>query len=130
MGYAQERIDIESRLSANWSTTDIAWGDGKFIPTAGTAWIRCTILPGSCESLEFGRDTEKEYLGIIDIGIFIPKENVNAKNLATIYTDTLAAIFDMRKFGTVDCDEAYAQNLGIEDGWYHWSITIPFKRIE
>lgn len=128
MSYAQERADIEARLGTNWTTTSIAWDNVSFIPTTGTAWIRCSILPGSCEALEFGRDTTKEYLGIIDIGIFVPVDTGN--NTIRGYADTLAAIFDMVEFGTVDCNEAKAQNLGIEDGWYHWAVTIPFARKE
>ena len=130
MSFEQERIDIESRLNTNWSTTSIDWADGKFIPTAGTAWIRCTILPGSAEGLAFGQDTDIEYLGIIDIGIFIPKETINAKSLAATYADTLAAIFNLEDFGTVECGEAYAQNMGIDDGWYTWNLTIPCSRRE
>ena len=128
MGYEQERIDIESRLSANWTTTDIAWDNVAYIPTPGTAWIRCTILPGSAEGLAFGKDTEVEYLGLIDIGIFTPKDT--GSNTARQYADTLAALFHMEDFGTVECDEASIQNLGINEDWYHIALTVPFQRRE
>lgn len=128
MSYAQERTDIESRLNANWTTTSIAWGNIAFIPTIGTAWIRCTILPGDANGLSFGRDTNIEYAGIIDIGIFTPKDSGN--NIARTYADTIAAIFNMQNFGTVDCDEAFARNLGIEESWYNWNVTVPYFRIE
>jgi len=128
MSYAQERTDIESRLNTGWTTTPIAWDNIKYVPTPGTAWIRCTILPGDVEALSFGRDTAKEFSGIIDIGIFVPRETGSAT--ARGYADTLSALFDMVAFGTIDCDEASVQNLGIEEDWYHLAITIPFARRE
>jgi hypothetical protein len=128
MSYAQERTDIESRLSSNWSTTAIKWDNVAYIPTPGTAWIRCTILPGEVEALSFGRDTTKEFMGLIDISIFTPKETGSV--LARTYADTLSALFDMVAFGTIDCDEASVQNLGVDGDWYQLNITIPFSRRE
>lgn len=128
MSYAQERADIEARLNTNWTTTDIAWDNVAYVPTPGTAWIRCTILPGNAEGLAFGKDTEVEYTGLIDIGIFTSKDTGSA--IGRSYADILAAIFHMEDFGTVECDEAFMQNLGINKGWYMISITIPFKRRE
>jgi len=126
MSYETEREDIETRLNTNWTTTDIAWDNVPYIPTPGTAWIRCTILPGGAEGLSFGSDTDIEYSGIIDLGIFVPKDTGN--NTARQYADTLAAIFNLEDFGTVECWEASVQNLGIEKSWYRLSVTIPFKR--
>lgn len=128
MSYAQERIDIESRLNTGWTTTPIAWDNIPYVPIPGTAWIRCTILTGDVNSLEFGRTPLKEYDGIIDIGIFTPKETGSA--VARGYADTLSALFDLVEFGTVDCDEASVQNLGAEEDWYHLAVTIPFSRRE
>ena len=128
MSYAQERTDIESRLSTNWSTTPIKWDGVAFTPTPGTPWIRCSILPGDVEALEFGRDTTKEHMGIIDIGIFVQKETGTV--LARTYADTLSALLDMGAFGTIDCDEASVQNLGVDGDWYQLNITIPFSRRE
>ncbi len=128
MSYVQERVDIETRLSNGWNTTSIAWDNIPFVPTPGTAWIRCTILPGDVNALEFGRDTEKEHSGIIDIGIFTPKESGTV--VARGYADTLSALFDMVAFGTIDCEEAVVQNLGSDEDWYQMSITIPYKRRE
>lgn len=128
MSYAVERSDIESRLNTGWSTTPIAWDNVPYVSTPGTSWIRCTILPGSVEALEFGRDTLKEHSGIIDIGIFTPQNTGSAT--ARGYADTLSALFDMVAFGTIDCEEASVQNLGIADGWYHLSVTIPYTRRE
>lgn len=128
MSFAQERIDIETRLSENWTTTPIAWDNVPYIPLPGTSWIRCTILPGEVEALEFGLDTDKEYTGMIDLGIFTPKNIGNA--VARVYADTLSAIFDMVEFGTIYCEEAAVQNLGLDDDWYVLNISIPFKRRE
>ena len=128
MSYVTERSDIESRLNSNWTTTDIAWDNVPFIPTPGTSWIRCTILPGSVNALEFGRDTEKEFSGIIDLGIFVSRET--GSEVARDYADILSGLFDMVEFGTIDCKEAFVQNLGLEEDWYHLSVTIPFTRRE
>ncbi|HUS99588.1 MAG TPA: phage tail terminator-like protein [Candidatus Thermoplasmatota archaeon] len=128
MSYAQERIDIEARLATGWTTTSIAFGNGPFVPTPGTPWIRCSILPGRVGALGFGRDADVEYSGIIDIGIFVTRLSGTA--LARTYADTLAALFHMKKFGTVDCDEASVQNVGEEEDWCHFVVSIPFSRIE
>ena len=128
MTWAQERIDIEGRLNTNWSTTSIAMDNAPFTPTSGTAWIRLTILPGSAGALGFGRDTDIEYAGIIDIGIFVPIET--GSSTARGYADTLGALFNLKAFGSVDCDEARALNLGKVDGWYQWNVTTPYSRIE
>ena len=128
MSYAQERTDIESRLSSGWSTTEIAWDNVAFVPVPGTAWIRCTILPGDVDPLEFGRDTLKEHMGIIDIGIFTPKNTGNA--IGRGYADTLSTLFNMVEFGTIDCDAASVQNMGSDNDWYHLVVSIPFTRRE
>jgi len=128
MSSEQERIDIESRLNTGWTTTAIAYDNVPYIPTPGTPWIRCTILPGSVDALEFGRDALKEHSGIIDIGIFTPRNTGSATGRG--YADTLSALFDMAEFGTIDCEEAELQNLGIDEDWYHLSVSIPYKRRE
>jgi hypothetical protein len=128
MSFSQERVDIETRLNTGWVTTVIAWDNVPFVPTPGTSWIRCTILPSTAEALEFGTDTLKQYSGIIDIGIFTPRDIGSA--VARGYADTLVSLFDMETFGSVECDEASAQNLGIDGNWYHVSVTIPYKRRE
>ena len=128
MSYAQERADIESRLNTGWTTTAIAWDNVPYVPTPGTSWIRCTILPGSVDALEFGRDTLKEHSGIIDIGIFTPRNTGSAVGRG--YADTLSTLFDLAEFGTIDCDEAEVQNLGIDEDWYQLSVSIPFTRRE
>jgi len=129
MSYKQERIDIESRLATGWSTTDIAWDNGPYVPTPGTAWIRCAILQGDVNALEFGRaDAVKEFDGIIDIGIFTPRGTGTVTALG--YVDTLTTLFSMVAFGSIDCDEASVQNLGEEEDWHHIAITIPFSRRE
>ena len=128
MSLEQERIDIESRLNTNWTTTPIAWDNVPYTPAPGTDWIRCTILPGDVNALEFGRSPEKEYSGIIDIGIFVPRGtgSVTARG----YADTLSALFDLVEFGTIDCSEAFVQNVGIEEDWYQLSVTITYTRRE
>ncbi len=128
MSYAVERADIESRLKAGWTTTAIAWDNIPYVPTPGTSWIRCTILPGDSEALEFGTDTLKQYSGMIDIGIFTPRDIGSAT--ARGYADTLLNLFDMETFGSIECDEVFIRNLGIDGYWYHMSVTIPFKRRE
>lgn len=127
MSFAQERVDIETRLIMNWTTTPIAFDNGSFVPTPGTPWIRCSILMGEAFALAFGRAVAVECSGIIDIGIFVPRLSGTA--LARAYADTLAALFHMQKFETVDCDEASVQNLGIDDSWYHFVLSIPYTRI-
>ncbi len=128
MNFVQERIDIESRLATGWTTTAIAWDNIPYVPTPGTSFVRCTILPGDVSAMEFGRDAECDYSGIIDIGIFVPQETGSAT--ARGYADTLHALFHLVEFGTIDCAEGSIQNLGIEDGWYHIVVTISFSRRE
>ena len=129
MSYAVERSDIEGRLNSGWSTTKIAFGNGPYVPTPGTAWVRCTILQGDVNALEFGRgDAVKEFDGIIDIGIFVPRGTGTATVMG--YVDTLTTLFSMVAFGTIDCDEASVYNLGKEEDWHHTVITIPFSRRE
>ena len=128
MSYAQERVDIESRLATGWSTTPIAWDNVYYVPTPGTAFIRCSILPGDSEALEFGRSPLKSHFGIIQISIFTPKATGTAT--ARGYVDTLKTLFDLVAFGGIDCDEASVQNMGTEEDWHHFAITIPFDRRE
>jgi len=157
MSFVQDRVDIETRLNSNWSTTAIAWDNVPYVPAPGTPWVKCQILPSDVNALEFGRDTLKAFTGIIDIGIFTPKSSGSAT--AREYADTLSALFDMVEFGInqsriaesgdtriteaedtratedlvlgrVDCDEASVQNRGIEDDWYQLAVLIPFTRRE
>jgi len=128
MSYVVERSDIEARLNTGWTTTPIAWDNIPYVPTPGISWIRCTILPGDVETLEFGRDTTKEYMGIIDIGIFTQKNTGSV--VARGYADTLSTLFSMVAFGTIDCDPAKVMNLGIDEDWYMMNVSIPYTRRE
>lgn len=135
MSYSQERIDIETRLQGGWkeafigyTTTAIAWENIEYVPTAGVPWIRCSILPGQVEALEFGRDTLKQFSGIIDLGVFIPRGSGTKANRE--YVDKLFTLFNLAEFDSIECDEARVQNLGIDESWYQTSISIPFTRRE
>ncbi len=128
MSYETERAAIEGRLNTNWTTTKIRFENGKFVPTPGVAWVRCDILQNDTNTLEFGQTSVKEYLGLIDIGIFTPL-NAGSK-LGIGYADSIKAIFDMVDIGTIDCGPTTIFKVQDEDDWYHIVVSTPFTRRE
>ncbi len=126
MSWANERQSIESRLSANWSTTPIAWENVDFEPPDNSSWIRATILNG--ETIYDRFSSKKRHLGIISIQIFSPLNQ--GASTARSYADTIKSIFDGQEFGGVSCQASSIVNVGNLNGWYQLNLNVPFSRYE
>ncbi|MCP3665748.1 MAG: hypothetical protein GY696_25175, partial [Gammaproteobacteria bacterium] len=54
------RNAFESRLSANYSTTDIAWDNSTFDQT-NSSWIRAVLIPTRTENAVLGGLSKRYY---------------------------------------------------------------------
>jgi len=126
MSFAAERTSIEARLSSNWTTTTIAWGNVDFDPPDNAAWVRLSILNG--ESSYRVLEEKKRHIGVIAIQIFVPKNQGTAT--ARSYADTLAGIFEDQIFDDVICRAASLATVGQSSEWQQLNLTIPYWRDE
>jgi len=126
MSFADERKDIESRFSTNWSTTSIAWGNADFNTPNNAEWVRFSILNGNTAYRALGG--LKRHTGVISVQIFAPANS--GTNTLRGYADTIANIFDGKKFSDVVCDVASMQTIGTDDRWHQINVNIPYWRDE
>ncbi len=125
MGLATVRQLVESRLSANWTSTDIKYENVPYEPTAGTSFISVHTLPGAGSQKSMGATTAmNRWPGIIDIGVFIPL-NKGTDAGFDIVDDLIDLFYHYEASGLV-CETAYATTLGQSDEWYRYSVTVPF----
>lgn len=124
MSLATARRDIEKRLADNWATTPIAFDNVNFTPPEDAAWIRLVIQDGDAFRVCVGNPGHHRQTGVIMLRIYVPLNG--GTNTARQYADTLAALFRDVQFNGITCREASPINLGEVEGWYAYSINIPY----
>lgn len=128
MSFAQQKIDIESYLNTNWTTTTIQWTNVKFNQPTKTPWIRCTIVDGEGSQVSLGSTQDHEFVGVINIGIFVPLNGTTA--LVQSYADTLFNLFVNKQIGSVLTYTPSLNPVGEVEGCYMATLSIPFTRDE
>lgn len=96
---------IVSRLTSNWTTTDIITDNVNYTPVAGTSFIFCSVdfmdsFPASIGSPQVTGALYRG-LGNIEIDIYTPvNEGVG---LGASYASTISAIFRGQTFSNIVC---------------------------
>jgi len=126
MSFVNERLAIENRLEEYWNITPIAWANVDFDVPNNNDWIKLSILNG--KSSYRAINYKKRHTGVISIQVFTPV-NTGA-NKVREYSDTIASIFDSKKFNGVVCDVASIATIGADDRFYQVNVTIPYWRDE
>ena len=123
--YQTIRQAIESRLAANWTTTDIAWDNVAYTPTAETPFIRLIIDEVDSRQITLGTDSPCHRItGLIHIMVLVPTNT--GTNTARGYCDSLASIFRNADFSGIKCQSPRIRRIGDIGEHYQYSVLIPF----
>lgn len=117
------RAGIEERLSANWTTTEIAWPGQDFDP-GDDPWVRSTVLFGGAQMLTHSSSGYNNIDGIYVLDLY-GRKGVGMGALYG-YADTLRDLFDRATVGSVEFHAASGPRSIPEDAWERLSIEIPF----
>lgn len=129
MGYAAQRIAIESRFSTQWGvTTPIAWDNSQYKPDSGTPFVALSILNTSEQPVSIGSTVKTRNGGFININIFVP-ENTGTAVIEGL-CDSAAAVFRYKAFSGVSCRGAEIRLIGRNKEWWQYNVSIEFQRDE
>ena len=137
MSFATEGQAIRSRIATQWgSTTDIAWPNGAYIPTLGSAWIRVTIRNGESMQPYLGPGSKRRSAGVVLVEVFVPSDRFDSAVRALV--DSVAAMFRNAQHDGITYREPSAREAagqiraegaaGQEEPWYRWIVEIPYYR--
>ncbi len=132
MSYADEERAIYERLSANWSTTPIKYGDIPLNDVPDSPWVALTIQGSEAKQIDLGVSNPLvRHGGRIVMQIFAPE--VQGVRLSKQYADTLGAVFANEEFsagssGTIRCRRATISTVPARHGWSQVNVDIPFVR--
>ena len=119
------RAAIEQRLNANWSTTDIAWDNVEYNPTANTAFIRLIVDEADTRQITLSNNSPcHRAIGLIHIMIMVPTNTGTAT--ARGYADSLADIYRNADFSDIKCLSPRIRRVGDVGEHYQYSLLIPF----
>jgi hypothetical protein len=131
MSFADERRAIEARFAANFSTLPVAYENVPFAQPASGGFVRLTIRPAGARQASTGSSPLQRYAGLIVADIFVPENTGTAT--ARAHADTVEAIFRQAQFsagnsGTITCRTPSIEAVGVRDGWFQLSVSVPYQR--
>ena len=134
VGYADENTAIRTLFNTGWgATTQIAYENEKFVPTAGTAFVSLHIRPDGSSQIELGDSNGVHFRhpGLIFVMIFTPPDQGN--NAALVLADQAADIFRRQTStfanGKISYRAPNVEPLGITDeGYFQVNVVIPYTR--
>lgn len=131
MTFKNEQRDIDARFKNSWgSTTPVKYANVDYTPTPGTSWVEIRVVDGDQMPVSLGgiNATLHRNVGIISINVHTALNigSQTGKNLA----DTAAAIFRGQTFSGIICRGVRITELGENNGWYVFNVSIPFLRDE
>lgn len=125
---------IRQRLTANWTTTPIAWTNVHFDPQnpggafpAGGAFIYLDEdLPNDTFQATIGntQNSERE-IGAVMIHIFTPVES--GAGQAQEYAASLASLFRWWQSGHLFVRSPRRASSEVDGDWYRYSLYIPYQ---
>lgn len=142
MGMTDAKTAIRTKMTAEWSTTDVAYpnearpwqAEGKQWPTDASGnpepWVYLEVLGAGADSTVFGSEDKRVARdgGLIFAHVFVPV-GIGDK-LATQYAEEIGEIFRVKRFDGIStgAPSVGAGEQGDDDGLY-WrvSVSIPFS---
>ncbi len=124
MSFATARRDMEKRLRDNWATTRISYENVAF-KHHGQSHVTMRIFEDSTQRINIGNPGYHRVSGLIIFEIRVPLNT--GTQIARNYADTIAEIFRDRQFNGITCREAVPNNIGQEDGWYRFNLSVRFQ---
>ena len=131
--YKKVQNALDTRLAALSGGTPIAWENVEYRPTAGTAYLRPTLLLGTATLFDLSSVSMQENTGIYQIDLFYPVGNGPGAILTK-----MDAIYDHFKGSTPLSSggtSVYIKQISRiipairerQDSWYIGSIEIVFR---
>lgn len=125
MGAFQDiRKDIEQRLSANWTSTDIAWDNVDYTPTPETAFIRLLVEEVDSRQVTSQSTPCHRIIGLIHVMIMVSVGT--GTDTARGYADGIATIFRNANFSDIQCRSPRIERVGDIGEWFQYSVLVPF----
>ena len=128
--FESTRRAFEARLSANFSALAIRYENVPWNQPDATPWVALTLLDGQAVRANLGDAALHRFPGVLQIDIFQP-EYTGMKTMRD-HADTIAAIFpagtqfSAGASGTIVMGVPEFISLGVEEGWFHGVVTVPF----
>ncbi len=131
MSFDGERQAFEARLAANFSATSIQYENAPFNPPSNAAYISAKILAGEGIIASLGPSPLHRFPGVFHIDLYAPEDQ--GTKVLRDHADTIESAFRNVQFsaggsGTITTGTPTYIGIGIEDGWYHAVLSIPYSR--
>lgn len=124
MSFEDHRLQIETRMNTNWTTTPIAFENIEFTPPTNSPWVSLFIYGVDSFTLA-NRSGSYRDTGLIAVKIHVPIGS--GSKVAMGYADTIATIWRASIFNNIRCGIPSINRLGEFDGWYQTIVTTPFN---
>ena len=133
MSFEDERVAVEAKMAAEYSSTTVQYENIPFSQPTDTAWVSLTILSGggNVDSIGSGTGRLERFSGVIQIDIYVPEDG--GTKAARDIADLVHAIFDNKQFssgssGTITTRVPSYSTLGVEGGWHHSVVSVAYHR--
>ena len=125
MGFFEDiRKAIEVQLKSNWTTTDIAWDNVIYTPTARTAYIKLKISYQDVDQVSGGQKPLFRAYGQVTIEVYVPIGT--GTNTIRGYADSLTTIFENIDLTNVQFLATYINRIGDIGEHYQLNVITPF----
>lgn len=120
---------LETRLTAAFPLTPIAWPNVEFVAPVGELWLRPTVIWGMGVLHTMYPERQNLVLGIFQVSLFAPLAE-GAGPVLTV-ADEIRELYSRVVLGAVRCNAAGGPVLlPVEPPWYSVAVSIPFHVVE
>ena len=127
MSFLNLKTQAHQRLLGAWADrTPLSLDNAPFDRPLDSAWVRFTIIGGTEDPTELGREAY-EMQGLFEFQIFTPPGSGSGE--AEDLADQAAAVFRGADFGGIYCAGAIRSRVGTdaESGMHQLNVSIPFS---
>lgn len=118
---------ILSARMATWTTTPIAFPNGKPLVLNNSPWVRFSVIPMSRAWPTTPSGTKRVMDGEVVVQVFTPSGS--GEGTAATLADAIGTLFSKYASGGVQCHEPKAPVVVGSDnlGWYQINAIIPWR---
>lgn len=117
------RQKSETNISANWTSTPVAYDAIDFDSTAQDRWIRHTLLTG--DSFQSGIPACVRHTGIVSIEVFT-EQSVGTKPAYDI-ADSVIGLYQLKNIGGIIFGQGSITRVGYADTIFQLTVFIPYR---
>lgn len=117
---------LETRLSAAFPTTPIAWPNVEFTAQPGQAYLQPWVLWGAGQLFTMGPSHSNRVVGVYQVNVWVPM--AKGAGLSLDMSDLVRTTFNRVEVNGVRCDAPSGPApLEEEPPWYGVAVSIPFS---